>query len=421
MAEKGGVMLNRLHVAHFTNTYHPVVSGVVRSISTFRQALTDLNHLVFIFAQDAGDHVDTEPFIFRYPAFELPTPGDFPLALPFSPFVDKLLPSLKLHVIHSHHPFLLGRSAAKRAEDLHLPLVFTFHTRYRDYSHYIALNQELVKGAIDRIISDYMRHCQHIIVPSESMRRILVEDYGVTGGVSVIPTGLNLDTYRQAEGGPVRLKRGWGQDKVLISVGRLAKEKNWQTLLAAAARVMQRRADVRLVLIGEGEERGRLEKQARQAGIAEQVEFTGRLPFYRVPAYLKAADLFCFASLTETQGLVTMEALAAGLPVVAVDASGTCDEVEHGQNGLLTPNDPEALARAIESVIDDEALRQHLCAGACRRAQSFDALARARELVGVYERAREDKRAGRYVKVERNKPVMEIVRDQLNRLAGTDA
>ncbi|HMQ55257.1 MAG TPA: glycosyltransferase [Anaerolineae bacterium] len=414
-------MLDRLHVAHFTNTYHPVVSGVVRSISSFRQALTDLNHLVFIFAQDAGDYVDTEPFIFRYPVFELPTPNDFPLAIPFSPFVDKLLPSLKLHVIHSHHPFLLGRSAAKRASDLNLPLVFTFHTRYRDYSHYVALSQELVKGAIDRIISDYMRHCQHIVVPSQSMRQILAEDYGVTDGVSVIPTGLDLDIYRQADGQAVRLKRGWGQAKVLISVGRLAKEKNWQTLLAAAAQVMQRQADVRLVLIGEGDERKRLERQARKAGIAQQVEFTGRLPFHQVPAYLKAADLFCFASMTETQGLVTMEAMAAGLPVVAVDASGTRDEVDHGQTGLLTSNHPDALAQAIERVLDDEALRQRLGEGARHKAESCDALVRARQLIDVYERASEDKRAGRYVQVERNKPVIEIVKDRLIKLAGSDA
>ena len=151
-------MNKQMHIAHFTNTYHPVISGVVRSVATFRQSLIDLGHLVFIFAQDDEQYEDTEPFIFRYPVLDLPMMHDFPLTIPFSPFVEKLLPSLKLDVIHTHHPFLLGHSAARRAADLNLPLVFTFHTRYQEYSHYIPMEQRAVKWQIGQVISDYMRY-----------------------------------------------------------------------------------------------------------------------------------------------------------------------------------------------------------------------------------------------------------------------
>jgi glycosyltransferase involved in cell wall biosynthesis len=409
-----------MHIAHFTNTYHPVVSGVVRSISTFRQSLIELGHLVFIFAQDADQYEDTEPFIFRYPALDLPTAHDFPLAIPVSPFVAKLLPSLKLDIIHSHHPFLLGHSATRRANDLNLPLVFTFHTRYRDYSHYIALNQELIKGTIDRIISDYMRRCQHIIVPSESMRQLVATEYGVTERVTVVPTGINLQPYQTADGQAIRQKHGWGRDKVLISVGRLAKEKNWQTLVAAALQVMKQYKDVRLVIIGEGDERKILERHARKAGLGKRVEFTGRLPFDQVPAYLKAADLFCFASVTETQGLVTMEAMAAGLPVVAVDATGTRDEVEHGREGLLTANDSDALAQAIEQVISDETLLTRFKQAVKEKARSFDARVQAKRLVAVYEQAQADKKANQSVSVEKFQPMFKLVKDQWLRLPGFD-
>ena len=211
---------------------------------------------------------------------------------------------------------LLGQVAAIKANELDLPLVFTFHTRYRDYSHYISLNQELVKLAIDRWLGDYMQKCHHIVVPSESIKQILAEEYGVTSQITTIPTGINLEPYRTADSQSIRQARGWGQDTVLISVGRLAKEKNWDTLLAAAAQVMQKRAEVRLVILGEGDERKALEKRARELGMAGRIEFTGNVPFAEVPRYLKAADLFCFASISETQGLVTMEALAADLPVV---------------------------------------------------------------------------------------------------------
>ena len=120
-----------MHIAHFTNTYHPVTSGVVRSVSSFRQALSDLGHNVFIFAQTDREYKDKEPFVFRYPALQLPL-QEYPLTIPVSNFVDTLLPSLKLDVIHAHHPALLGQVAARKAEALNVPLVFTHHTRYRE-------------------------------------------------------------------------------------------------------------------------------------------------------------------------------------------------------------------------------------------------------------------------------------------------
>ena len=113
-----------MHIAHFTNYYLPTVNGVVRSVETFRQALTQQGHNVFVFAQSDGDYEDEAPFIFRYPSLTLPGEIDIPAVIPISPFVDRLLPSLKLNVIHTHHPVLLGQTAARKAEELDLPLVF---------------------------------------------------------------------------------------------------------------------------------------------------------------------------------------------------------------------------------------------------------------------------------------------------------
>ena len=388
-----------MHISYFTNTYYPVISGVVRSVETFRQALTELGHNVFIFAQDATDYEDTHPFIFRYPTIDLPLATNFPLPIPLSSFVDHLLPLLKVDVIHSHHPFLLGQVAATKAAELEVPLVFTFHTQYREYSHYIALSQEFVRETIDRWVTDYIQKCHHLIVPSDSMRQVLADAYGVTERITTIPTGIDLEPYQRADGQAVRQQQGWGQDKVLISVGRLAKEKNWETLLAAVAQVMRKRAEVRLVLIGEGSEQENLKKYSEDLGIAAKVEFVGNIPFDDIPAYLKAADLFCFASVTETQGLVTMEAITAGLPVVAVDATGTKDVIDHGQQGLLTPNDSAALAQAIEQVLADEDLRRHFKEAAWQKAQSFEMKLQAKKLLDVYQQARADQKANLFVPV----------------------
>lgn len=395
-----------MHIAHFTNTYLPRISGVVHSVSAFRKGLTELGHLVFVFAQDPGDYKDEEPFIFRYPTVKIPLPDDFPATIPISPFVDRLLPSLKPDVIHTHHPFLLGQAAATKAKELNLPLVFTFHTQYREYTHYLPLPQEqvqdFVRGAIENWLGDFMHRCQHIVVPSKSIMNNLRENYGIEERLTAIPTGIDLRPYQEAEGQPTRKKHGWENKIVLVTVGRLAQEKNFTTLLAASAQAMQNHEDLILVIIGDGDDRKSLEKYARELDIADSVEFIGRIPFEDIPKYLKASDLFGFASVTETQGLVTMEALAAGLPVVAVDAPGTRDVVDHGEQGLLTENDSAALGNAIDRILREDLLLSFKKA-ADQKAHEFDFIKQAEKLVSVYEQAIEDKKAGRFVKIKKTK------------------
>ncbi len=389
-------MNKRMHIGFFSNTYRPTMSGVVRSIDTFRVAFTQMGHSVFIFAQKAHDYEDTEPFIFRYPAIEVPWANDYAFPVPFSRTIDNVLPSLKLDVIHSHHPFLLGETATSKAKALKLPMVFTFHTRYDEYTHYVPISPEISKFVIDHWMARYLEKCQHIITPSESIKQILIEN-GVEGDITAIPTGIDLAPFRDADGQLIRQKLGWGDDIVLISVGRLAKEKNFETLLRAAAQVMRDRPQVRLVIVGGGMEEKALLKLAKELNIAARVTITGTIPFEEVPSYLKAADIFCFASVTETQGLVTMEAMAADLPIVAVDATGTSDAVENGKDGLLTENDAAALAAALEQVIDDPELRQHLMEGAQEKVKWFDIHRQAERMLDVYEQARIAKEEDRYI------------------------
>ncbi len=396
-----------MHIAHYTNTYHPVVSGVVRSVAAFRKALSEGGHNVFVFSQDTSDYEDEDPFIFRYPAIELPFHNNFPVIIPVSSTIDKVLPILKLDVIHTHHPVLLGQTAANKAKELDLPFVFTYHTRYREYSHYISLNQAMVKDAIDRLLGTFMQQCHHIIVPSESIKRMLADLYGVTAQVTVLPTGLDIEPYRAADGTAVRQKEGWGDEKVLISAGRLAKEKSWDVLIKAVAEVMAQVENVRLVILGEGDERRNLEKLAKKLEVADRVDLPGSVPFEEVPNYLAAADLFCFASLTETQGLVTMEAMAAGLPVVAVDATGTSDVVEDGEDGLLTSNDAHELAQAIIRMLQEDELREGLKTAALKKIDTFDIKKQAEQMVDVYHQAIEAHENGRTIQVDKKKPLLE--------------
>jgi len=392
-----------MHIAYFTNFYLPVVNGVVRSVQSFREALSAMGHNVFIFAQE-DNYEDTEPFIFRYPSLRLPLAVDIPTALPVSSFVDQLIPKLKLDVIHTHHPVLLGQTAATKARDLNLPLVFTFHTQYQEYTHYFPFPQEQVqeflKNTIMNWMREFMRKCQHIVIPYERLHSILVNDYGLVDRFTVIPTGIDIEPYKKANGSTLRTEWGWQDDTVIISVGRLAEEKNWVTLLQAFALAQKIQPNIRLVLLGDGPQAEALRQLVGELKITERVLFTGNVPFGDVPNYLKAADLFAFASITETQGLVTLEAMAAGLPVVAVDGSGTRDSVEDGEQGFLVQNDAQDLANGIIRLIQDPSLMSKFRSAALKKSRAYDNAKLARKMLKVYEQAIQDKKEEKYVTVE---------------------
>jgi len=388
-----------MHIGFYTNAYNPTISGVVRSVGSFRKALSELGHNVFIFSPQTEDYEDDEPFIFRYPSLDFPQFPDLPFVIPISSSIDHILPSLKMDIIHSHHPVLLGQTAANNSAKYNLPLVFTFHSRYWEYSRYAgSFGQDFIKDQIDNILCDYLQKCHHIITPSDSLRQILSDEYGFKEQITTIPTGIDVALFESLNRPAERQKRKWGDDIVLISAGRLAIEKNWDTLIEAAAIVMNKNPKVRLVLLGDGSERNKLRKKAKILGITGRVEMPGGVDLDKVGNYLVAADIFCFASVAEAQGLVTLEAMAAGLPVAAVDGSGTRDVLEDGIQGFMTANDAEALGQGIEKLVADQELRSKMGLAARARAREFDIVNQARKLLDVYAQAQESSRQGKLVR-----------------------
>ncbi len=377
---------DRLRVAMFTNVYLPVTNGVVVSVETFRKALTQLGHHAFVMAPSCGEIEDRAPYVFRYPALELPM-QKYPLTLPVSPYVDQVLRNLKPQVLHANHPALLGRVAERKSEELDLPLVFTYHTRYADYSHYAhPLPQDSVKDFIQTWLGEFMARCHHLVVPSQSIKDLLQESYEFSGPISVIPTGVDLEHFAPRDRAEARRQLDWPPDqKVFISVGRLAKEKNFELLLEAFAKLDD--ANARLVLLGSGDEQAPLQKKAVELGLGERCCFAGSVAHKDLPTYLAAADVFAFASVTETQGLATLEAMASGLAVAAVDASGTRDIVCE-ECAQLTAADPEALSQAMRAM----AQAGDLSAAARQHAGRFSQLAQGQRMVEAYNQAIESHR-----------------------------
>lgn len=373
-----------MHVAAFTDSYEPYVSGVVRSINSFAFELAKLGHSTYIFAPAYPDHWRRGANVFRFYSLPSPTYQSFRLAIPFSPRLRETLQRLECSVIHVHSPFLMGQLGAHCARRLHLPLVFTYHTFYREYSHYVPLGSTLARQLADRWSREFCNRCDTIVAPSESVRRFLVQ-LGVRTPVEVIPTG--VDVGRFAGGDPQWLRRHLRLSSgvpLVLYAGRLGREKNLLLLLAAFASLHARQPDTRLVLVGDGPLRAELADRAAAAGLRDAVLFAGPVPAERMPDCYVGADVFAFPSQTETQGLVVLEAMAAGLPVAVVAGPGAGDVIEHGRDGFLVPPDPGALADALLELLSDPEQRRAMGRAARHKATGHDAGLMARRLEQVY-------------------------------------
>ncbi len=378
-----------MRIVMFSNNYLPVISGVGTSIALLRRGLLEAGQEVHLVVPEYDDFVDEEPYVFRMPALDLGDQLRVSLAVPFRAPVEVTMQGLKPHVIHSHHPIWLGEVAATFSRDMEVPLVFTFHTRYDEYAQqYVPLMPDLAHTVMREIVERYLEKCNHVIAPTESIRDFIQSEYDIEVPVSVLPTPVDLTAYQDLAPAPIRAEWGLEKAEVLLYVGRLAGEKNLDFLLRAFARIAEERPHTRLLIVGDGPAKGKLKKLAKQLDVEREVIFTGAVPHDRVPDYAAAADLFVFASVTETQGLVLTEAMAAGAPVVAVEAPGSVDILTQGGGLLVKPQEQAFAEAAVELLADEERLRG-MGEEAVQIAQRYSVSAITERLLAVYEAALE--------------------------------
>jgi glycosyltransferase involved in cell wall biosynthesis len=342
-------------VALFTNNYLPFRGGVTTSVETLRRGLDARGHEAWVFAPRFPGAVDAGARIVRYPSLPAATYPEFSVAVPWSRRVAARVRAERFDVFHAHHPFLLGPLARRLARRDRRPLVFTYHTRYDKYAHYVPLPRRLVAAAAVGISTRFAARADAVIAPSALIRDELAAR-GVRTPIAVVPTGVELGRF--APGDVVAARRALGlspDDRVLLYVGRLDREKSVGRILAAFERVAGTVPRARLVLVGHGTEADTLRREARALPAGDRIVFLGVRPHEALVECYRAADLFVFASETETQGLVLAEAAACGVPAVSVSGPG-CDEVvRDGETGVLTKPDAASLAEgAIGLLLDDE-------------------------------------------------------------------
>lgn len=378
-----------MRIGMFINYYIPSRGGMETSVINLSKGLQEAGHEVFIFCPNYPDWEEKEKNVFRYKSFCF-NYDDFLYAIPVPPLskMEDVVRSLNLDIIHSHQPFSLGWEATKFGRKLNIPVVLTYHIKYTDYYHYVMLVPKKISQKIIRyIVNRNCGKCDAVIAPSGAIKQLLFDD-GIKKSVYVIPSGIDIDQFAKDAGRRTELRGKYEvkeNEVLLVTASRVVPEKNIDFLVRAFAIIRKTRKDAKLMIVGEGSFRDELEALVKELQLEYCVIFTGLLDKAGMIAHYQAGDIFVFASLTETQGLVAVEAMAAGLPVVAVKASGIEDMIKSGQDGILTDNTEDNFAANTVRLIEDGELRNKMSASARINAREFCIAPWVNKIVALYK------------------------------------
>ncbi len=374
----------------FTDAYKPVISGVVNSLELFRQGLEAVHQPVKVFSPRFPGYVPDPAYEVRFPSVLLYKKAGLPFALPWTRTPWRKFLEFNPLLVHSQHPFWLGRVAYRYARRAGVPIVTTIHTQYDQFVHYLPLPQAFAKRLVNRLVLHYCHQVDAVITPSASMAQRL-QDLGLQREIEVVPNPLDLGAFeRPLHPEAVRARYGIAADEVVFGfIGRMAKEKNLETLLRAFSKVQAELGHTRLMLVGPGPYLEELQRLATRLPGGDKVIFTGPVPYEQVPDYFTALDVFVMTSTTEVQPLVLPEAMAAGTCLVAADAIGPRDVLKHEVTGLLCKPEEGAFVEAMLRVARQPDLRARLGAAAKAEAANY-ALPKATErLLAVYRKVLE--------------------------------
>jgi 1,2-diacylglycerol 3-alpha-glucosyltransferase len=377
-----------MRVLFISDVYFPRVNGVSTSIRTFREDLAAQAVATLLVAPQYAGSAAAEEGIVRVSAAGVPKdPEDRRMRWGALTRTLDALPRGSFDLVHIHTPFVAHYAGVRAARRAGVPCVATYHTFFEEYLHHYvpALPHALGRLAARHFTRSQCAAVQALIAPSEPMRAVLA-GYGVTTPIHVLPTGLPADRFRAGDGAAFRARAGIGPDRSLVTyIGRVAHEKNIGFLVHMFRRVLAQRPEALLVIAGEGPARAGLRETVAQLGLTAHVCFAGYLE--RDGALLDcyaAADAFVFASRTETQGLVLLEAMAQGAPIVSTAELGTRSILLPESGALVVPEDEAAFAAAVVRVLGDASLRAQLRERGRSYARSWSSATMARKLLEIY-------------------------------------
>ncbi|MBE6139662.1 MAG: glycosyltransferase family 4 protein [Firmicutes bacterium] len=354
-----------MRIGIFTDTYPPFINGVSTSIQMLENALIKKGHKVFIVTVNPEDmtyKLDKNERVLRIPGIPIGI-YDYRLTTLYPIKAVNIIKEWNLDIIHTHTEFGIGTFARVIGKQFDIPVVHTYHTMYEDYVHYIT------KGYFDgpsKKIVEYLTkfYCdktiEELIVPTKKTYDLFKEKYKYDRNVHIIPTGIEIERFykEKIELNKINNKKTelgiTSDDVVVLFVGRVASEKNVEFLINNHSQLIKKNKNAKLLIVGDGPDLEKYKKLAKKQKIEENIIFTGKVPWNDIPIYYNIADIFVTASNTETQGLTVIEAMAASVPVVALDDESFRNTVIDGLTGYLFKNKKEYINRMIELIGDKE-------------------------------------------------------------------
>ncbi|MBQ9092367.1 MAG: glycosyltransferase family 4 protein [Anaerotignum sp.] len=380
-----------MNIGIFSDTYFPQLNGVATSIRTLATALEERGHHVYIFTPSdprCYEGYDTLN-VYRLPSVPVHFVRDYRAGYVFSPFLAKKIIDLNLDIIHTQTEFCLGALGRFISTTQGIPLVHTYHTMYEDYVHYIGGGHIISKEMARDFSGIYCNASTAVIAPTRKTEQLL-KSYGVTKPISIIPTGINISNFRKDKFKPeeiLELRKSLGLDAdtpVIVSIGRIAKEKSIDIVIGALPKLIEKLPDLKMVIVGEGNEIENLGKFAESIGVGEHIMFTGGKPWDEIGKYYQLGNIFCSASVSETQGLTFAEAMAAGVPVVAKKDECIENIIDNHVTGMLFESNDD-LPDLLYRVLTDKELSSNLSSASVKAMEALSVETFANSVENLYQ------------------------------------
>jgi len=380
-----------MKIGFFTNTYLPVNYGIEVSMETFRKGLESKGNKVYIFAPYYKGYIDKNPNVFRFKSLKIFRKKGVYIPFPFLPKNKKLKEVLNkdLDIIHAHSPFTMGLLARHIAKKQGIPFIYTHHVLFSAYAKLHFKRRLIPPFVLRKYTTNFANSADLVIAPSLKIKRFL-KNNGVKKEIEILPTGINTKIFKKNTKSKEILKKKLkipSKNKILLFVGRIELEKNPLFLIRSLAEIIKERKDVVLLMIGSGTLLEKIREVSKKLKLSKNLKLLGSVPHKKIPFYYQGSDLFVFSSLTETQGIIILEAAASGIPVIALKDDPFLDVIKNGKNGFLVPRqDPKIFAKKVLKVLNDKKLYNKLSKNAQITAKSFSEKKQAEKLIKIYKK-----------------------------------
>lgn len=368
-----------------------MIGGLERSVENAHLDLNQAGHFCRVVTPSFKGADRSDNGVLRVASLKGFGERDFSIPLPTSSRMEHWIEAIDPHLLHSHQPFLLGDTAWRVSRLRRIPLIFSHHTLYERYAHYLPMDVERAERLVIDLSVRYANRSHMVIAPTASIRSLLLER-GVAAPIEIAPSGIDWELY--AKGSRVRGRQELSlaaNAEVIGHVGRLSQEKNLRFLVESLITLMKKRTEVMLLLVGDGDCLQWARERFEGEQLGDRVVCPGMLSGTQLANAYAAMDLFVFSSLTDTQGLVLAEAMAAHVPIIALDAPGPSDCVRDGANGRLVPlgSSPADFASEVVSILADKPRLATLATHAHESSRAYARSECLRRLVSVYEQTLE--------------------------------